>query len=468
MKRNIENLKIILTVIIMLSLFIQSCSKTDSWLDEKSNLGDVKPTTLVDFQAILDNATIMNFGYPGAGLTGGDNYYLIDQNYTSSAQYLRNSYIWAKDIFAGAASSDWTSAYKIIQCANIVLDGLQSIKKSSANALEYDRVKGSALFFRSYAYYTLSQTFCGPYTAASINDPGLVLRENSDVGVKSSRATIGETYLRMLEDISEAIDILSATSGYQTRPTRSAANGLMAKIQLSMDNYEEALKYSGDALAEFKYLLDFNNTNVVSTATTFRFPAYPGNPEILFYARQPGLTSTSASTTTLGYVDSTLYKSYENDDLRKTIFYQYTNKTKIQFRGNYSGTLNNFAGIATNEILLIHSECNARTGKYSDALDDLNLLLSKRYRAGKFVPLNISDPDLLLMKILEERRKELPFTGQLRWEDLRRLNKDQRFAKILVRIIAGTRYELLPKSKRYVFPIPDVELELSGISQNER
>ncbi len=72
------------------------------------------------------------------------------------------------------------------------------------------------------------------------------------------------------------------------------------------------------------------------------------------------------------------------------------------------------------------------------------------------------------MKILEERRKELPFTGQLRWEDLRRLNKDQRFAKILVRTIAGNEYQLLPNSKRYVFPIPDIEIELSGIPQNER
>jgi len=467
MKRSKEHSKITL-IIIALTFLFHSCSKTESWLDEKSNLSDVKPTTLVDFQAILDNATIMNFAYPGAGLTGGDNYYLIDQNYTASAQYLRNSYIWAKDIFAGTASSDWTSAYKIIQCANIVLDGLKSIDRESENVVEFDRVKGSALFFRSFAYYTLSQVFCAPYSSASINEPGLVLRETSDVGMKSSRATIGESYLRMVEDMKDAIEMLPATSNYQTRPARPAANALMAKIQLSMENYIEALKYSADALADFKFLVDFNDKKVVSTANTFRFPPYPGNPEISFYARQPGLTSTSASTTTLGYVDSTLYNSYDNDDLRKTVFYQFTNKSKIQFRGNYSGTLNNFAGIATNEVLLIHSECNARTGKYSAALDDLNLLLSYRYKTGKFIPLNISNPDELLSKILDERRKELPFTGQLRWEDLRRLNKDQRFAKKLVRTIAGTNYELLPNSRRYVFPIPDIEIELSGIRQNER
>lgn len=468
MKRSIKKSKITFIVIIALVFVFDSCSKTESWLDEKSNIGDVKPTTLLDFQAILDNATIMNFVYPGAGLTGSDNYYLIDQNYNSSAQYLRNSYLWAKDIFAGTTSSDWTSAYKIVQCANIVLDGLKDIKRSSTNSLDFDRVKGSALFFRSYAYYTLSQVFCAPYSNASVNEPGLVLRETSDVGVKSSRASVGESYLRMIEDMKEAIEMLPATSNYQTRPTRPAANALLAKIQLSMENYTEALKYSADALVGFKFLVDFNDMKIVSTTTTFRFPPYPGNPEISFYARQPGLTSTSASTTTLGYVDSTLYNSYDNDDLRKTVFYQFTNKSKIQFRGNYSGTLNNFAGIATNEVLLIHSECSARTGKYSAALDDLNLLLSYRFKKGKFIPLNISNPDELLIKILVERRKELPFTGQLRWEDLRRLNKDIRFAKTLVRTIAGKEYQLLPNSKRYVFPIPDIEIELSGIPQNER
>ncbi len=143
--------------------------------------------------------------------------------------------------------------------------------------------------------------------------------------------------------------MLPVSSIFQTRPTRPAANALMAKIQLSMDNYNEALKFSTDALAEFKLLVDFNNTNVVSTATTFPFPSYPRNPGnivlrqatrayIHFGFYQPHWAMWTAR----------FYKSYDNDDLRKTIFYQFTNNTKIQFRGNYSGTLNNFAGIATN------------------------------------------------------------------------------------------------------------------------
>jgi len=452
--------------IIVICFVFNSCKK--QWLDEKANLSDVRPSTLKDFQAILDDNSVMNNVYAGIGLSGADNYYLTDQNYNNASQYLRNSYTWEKDIFAGTNSTDWTNGYRLVQSTNIVLDGLAGIKREAANAADYDRVKGSALFYRSYAFYTLSQLFCAPYSQATVNEPGIVLRQTSDVNEKSVRATVGETYARMLSDVREATTLLPKTSAYQMRPTRPAANALLAKISLSMENYTDALKYSGDALADFNNILDFNNSSIVSPTTTYRFPAYPGNPEILFYARQPGYTTTSAATTTLGYVDSTLYRSYDANDLRKTIYYQNSGKGKIQFRGNYAGTLTNFAGIATNEILLIHAESSARTGDKATALQDLNSLLVHRYKTGTFVALNIDDPETLLSKILEERRKELPFTGQIRWEDLRRLNKDPRFAKTLVRNIAGTRYTLAPDSKRYVFPIPDNEILLSGIPQNER
>jgi hypothetical protein len=69
---------------------------------------------------------------------------------------------------------------------------------------------------------------------------------------------------------------------------------------------------------------------------------------------------------------------------------------------------------------------------------------------------------------LDERRKELPFTGLVRWEDLRRLGNDPRFAKAIVHIYKGNRYELIPGDNRFAFPLPDLEIQLSSIEQNAR
>jgi len=68
---------------------------------------------------------------------------------------------------------------------------------------------------------------------------------------------------------------------------------------------------------------------------------------------------------------------------------------------------------------------------------------------------------------LKERRKELLFRG-LRWTDLRRLNLDPRFAVTLARNVSGQIYSLPPEDPRYAWPIPDDEIQASGIPQNPR
>lgn len=78
-----------------------------------------------------------------------------------------------------------------------------------------------------------------------------------------------------------------------------------------------------------------------------------------------------------------------------------------------------------------------------------------------------NDATEVLRLVLNERRKELAFRG-IRWSDLRRLNKDERFAVTLSRTLNGQTYQLSPNDKRYVIPIDEQEIRLSGIEQNER
>jgi hypothetical protein len=101
-------------------------------------------------------------------------------------------------------------------------------------------------------------------------------------------------------------------------------------------------------------------------------------------------------------------------------------------------------------------------------MNDLNILLLNRWKAGSFEPFTASTIEEALDKILAERRKELPFNANLRWQDLRRLNKDPNRAITLKRELDGRTYILPPNDNRYVFPIPPDEIKLSGIEQNDR
>lgn len=287
---------------------------------------------------------------------------------------------------------------------------------------------------------------------------------SSNVSNRPGRGTVDKIYGQLTEDLSTAIDLLPISAGLPTRPSRTAGYALLAKVYLNMQQYAEAASIADKCLEINNKLLDYNTLDPSSGAP---MPAgiQNKNPEIIFY---------TTSLYGFYYLPSTeiateLVNGYEPNDLRRNVFLE-SNGTGYNFKGSYTGDLFSyglFAGIATDEIYLIRAEANIRSQKIPEALRDLNLLLFNRYKSGTFVPISGTNPEPVLRKILTERRKELVARG-IRWSDLRRLNQDSRFAVTLKRNIGGTEYTLAPNSLRYLFPIPDNEINSSGIAQNPR
>lgn len=460
----------ILGIILICALSFASCKKQNEWLDEKRQISDNVPKTLKDFQAILDNSAAMNVNYPTIGLLGADDYYLPSAMLPTISAIDRNSYLWNKDIFEGEVSSEYNSAYSIIAPANIVLEGVEVIDKASEKIVDYNNVKGQALFFRSIMFYELATVFCKPYdkiTAAT--DLGICIRAKSDIHHIEPRATVEKTYNQITKDLKTAASLLPVAPTYKTRPCKPAAFALLAKTYLQMGDYINAKDYADSTLVYSNAILDYNS-DVISISKPYRFPDFKvENPEILFYATGfPHVAVWPNVALNRSYVDTLLYLSYDDNDLRKLYLFAVDNTGKMKFRGAYTGNDLGFSGIGINEVYLIRAECNARLNNLTPALADLNKLLLNRYKKGTYSDFSTSSSDVALIKILEERRKELPFTGQIRWQDLRRLNKDLTFAKVLKRSFNGMQYELLPGDKRYVYPLPQNEIDLTGIQQNER
>jgi hypothetical protein len=102
----------------------------------------------------------------------------------------------------------------------------------------------------------------------------------------------------------------------------------------------------------------------------------------------------------------------------------------------------------------------------TEALNDLNAVLAKRWKAGTFSPLTTNDRQEALTWILEERRKELVFRD-LRWMDIKRLNKEGA-GIVLKRIISNTDFILPPNDLRYAMAIPEDIISITGMPQNPR
>lgn len=452
---------------LLLALLLSGCAKQDQFLDIKSNKADLRPTTLQDFRSILDNDAVMNTWLPSMGLLGTDQFYVTDMTWQAALNAQeRNAYIWAKDIYNGEPGFNWQSPYAAVGYANIVLEGLQTIPVNNTNKAEWDAIRGTALFFRAFAFYELAQIFAPPYQASSAaTDLGIPLKLTADVNVLVARASLEASYQQIQQDLEEAIALLPNSTLYSTRPSRLAARSLQARIWLTQGNYTKAKEAADAVLSVNSQLTDYNNLNA---SLTIPFPAYPNVVgEVIFYA-------VSTSFGLLSYnnlkVDTLLYRSYANNDLRKNIFYRDNGLNGIAFRGDYTGTIVSakFAGFATNELYLIRAEANARLGNTSAAMTDLNSLLVKRWKTGTYVPVTAVSAADALTKILTERRKEIPFACNLRWEDLRRLNLEPGYARTLNRVVNGQSYTLPPNDPRYVYPIPDNEIKFSNLIQNPR
>lgn len=447
----------------LMSLLIISSSCKKDWLDAKPNKNLVVPQTLQDLQAMLDNTLfVFNFGQPELGEIGSDDYYVLYPDWLGlSNDFERNGYIWAKDIYNGQPNFDWTIPYERIFYDNYVLETVENIPVDSTNFSNWNNVKGSALFTRGFNFYSLADLFAKPFDSTTADtDPGIPLRLHSDINAKSTRATVMQTYKQIIADLKASLLYLPALPAYKTRPSKTAAYAMLARTYLNMGNYSLALLYADSCISLQPALINYNTIDIT---LQFPFPDFPTfNDEVIYFA---ALNYYGVIGNSVAIVDSTIYRSYADNDLRKYLFID-TTDGHTRFKGGYDG-YTGFGGIATDEIYLVSAECNARLGNIKIAMDRLNTLLENRWMTGTFTPLTSSTADEALRLILNERRKELIFRG-LRWTDLRRLNKDPRFAVTLTRNLNGTIYTLPPNDNRYVYPIPDQEIQLSGIAQNPR
>ncbi|MCF3109618.1 RagB/SusD family nutrient uptake outer membrane protein [Niabella sp. CC-SYL272] len=441
------------------------CDKEKEFLAAKPNQALVLPSGLDDYDRILSYSTLFNnYADPVFGTASADEYYLPDAALNALPySFYRNIYTWASDIYEGETlfNGGWDKSYQQVFNCNVILEGLEKLEISNTDISKYNRIKGSALFFRSWAFYNLVQNFAMPYNQATASqEPGIPLRLTSDINNRPPRASIEKCYEQILADLNTALALLPDFSQYKTQPSSVVTLGFLARIYQAMGDHNKAFDFADKFLSKFSTLTDYNTlspSRTSSISTTFL------NEEVF----HTSIASTSLTARSAARIPKELYDSFREADLRKKLFFRILNN-EIFYKGSYDFYGYPFSGIATDEVLLIRAECYARSQDKDAALADLNRLLKKRWSsAAVYEPVTAASADQALGVILGERKKELLFRG-LRWTDLRRFNQEEQFKMTLRRIVNGKEYVLPPNDPRYALPIPLEEIQLSGIPQNKR
>lgn len=126
-------------------------------------------------------------------------------------------------------SGFWWLAYRIIYGANSNIEAID--ENASAEAAH---MKGENYFMRAIAHFNLVNLFAKPLSCGE-NNPGVVLRTSTDCSV-TTRATVGQVYAQVVEDLKEAARLMKGGTrrGDNGYVSYEAALGLLSRVYLYM------------------------------------------------------------------------------------------------------------------------------------------------------------------------------------------------------------------------------------------
>ena len=447
-------MKNLILKIISLASIVATIGCSD-FLDEKSDSKLATPETLVDNQALLDRSSNLLDNNSISGEISCDDIYITDSDYKGIGYEAdKRLYTWQPNLVSNPSGNDWESCYYRINICNTVLDNLKQYHVDHA-----DNVRGQALAIRASIYLEASQIWSLAYDKSTSNsNMGMPLRLNSDMNIPSVRSTLEQTYQQILKDLHEVITLLPDHQVSVVRASKVTALAYLARTYLYMGDYQNALLYANQVLKINNTLMDFNSLKALDS-----YPIKDMNIEVLL---STSLGFSPVISTNTAKIDKDLYASYNNNDLRKSIYFKLNSAGDVLFKGNYTGSSVKSSAIAIDEIYLIAAESYAELDNVTNAMKVLNDLLVKRWKQGTFTNVTASNKADALEIIAQERRKELLFRG-IRWSDLKRYNRDR--ANInLSRTIGGKTYVLPANDLRYAIAIPEDIIKMTGMSQNPR
>ncbi len=500
-------MKIIKYIMLLLSttLIISSCVE---FLDQKpSKTSSLVPTTVEQLEYVLNNYSNFYLETNRTVIYSSDDYGLLPELLDAKS----NAYGVVAIQFGGwdilnlpfdGRENFWQGEYRKIFSANMVLANLSKVSGSDEKK---DILSQEAHFIRAYSMWVLAQTYCLPYTEANKSELGLTLKTSTSFEEPFARATLEETYEMIDSDLQEALKINTPLDKVNNknrswRASKAAVNAFAARYYLNKNDYVKALSHAEVALGQHNEMVDYNvdmryssilsKVTVNGVAVEVKYPYTHDNQtdptdmmewKEFYYFRMISHESWwyVPSRELLALYDQTYDLRYKYHMVKNYSYDRGLTNPAYEYPGYiffYKDRIP--AGPTVAEMLLIKAECLARQNKVPEAMSAVNLLRAKRMlntAPSSAINLSATGKDDAISKILQERRREMPFSQ--RWYDLRRLNNNEDSnddIPVLTRQFYGYNsatidkstgiitYTLPKNSRRYAAPIPNTEIQSSN------
>lgn len=331
----------------------------------------------------------------------------------------QTEYNWANS--AGSSAGLFDNGYNLIARANNVINALEGFEETGISQDQLNQLEGEAKFLRALAYFDMVRMYAQPYSydPSSLGLPVVTVTEIAT----PARNTVAEVYTQIVADLTDAETMLAALSTGGLRgetdrvalATKEAAQALLAKVYLYMEDWTNAATYAGKLISNSKYSL-YTAANYATVWGT------DGASEVIFEVYGDQTETAWGGFDDIGYIyDPTGYGDvcasnqlmalYESGDVRADVFktdagypgYTWPNK----YPGKEELRVNNVVVLRLAEMYLIRAEAVLH-GAAGNALNDFNAVRTNRgLAAATTVSLN---------DVYNERRRELCFEGNQLWD----------------------------------------------------
>ena len=394
----------------------------------------------------------------------------------------------------------WQAAYEGINRANYMHQyKTTNLAGETVNFAGKDALYGEIYFLRAYYYFHLVKFFGD---VPLFVDKRLGLSESKTI----SKTPKVDIYKQIEIDLNNAINTLPAIQIDKGRITKYAAQALLGKVYLYQKKYDAAA-------AVLENIITSNAFNLVADFGSIFLKSGENGPESVFeiqysnsspyynwafvnrgqgnYSVQQcgirGLNGSALMPYAAGWSTNlptqNLAAAYTTGDKRKevtvldieayktanpsfNITYQIApykntglyNQKYLPRKGETSGQIelnyeNNFRTIRYADVLLMAAEANNKATVANDTKARTYLNLVRRRAFGDQLHDVSASGNTLYLAIIEERRLELAMEGE-RFFDLVRTGQ------------ATTKLQGFVAGKHEVFPIPQSEINISGLPQN--
>jgi len=360
-------------------------------------------------------------------------------------------------------SSFYSRAYVYINRWNTIISLVDESKgDSDMKAL----AKAEAKVLRAFDHFLLVNVYAKGYNpATAASDGGICLMDKYDLEAMPEKSTVAAAYSFIQQDIDEALPFLEERPADPYHPSLAFAWALKAKVHLFKREINEARQACERSLSYNNQIFDLVTYTTKQGGPNVLPIIAPNNPEVLSYMYIQGYNETNFGYTWL--ISPELRALYGTHDARFNMFFNTTSASFLDIGSGaayYSVPYTRFfyptVGLKTTEVYLMQAECLARQNDLAGAMAVVNKLREKRIISGNIL-LDVPATRKETMElIINERRKEM-FLGFNRFMDLKRLNTEPEYAKVVLRryplinkTVPQQTYTLLPDSRLYIIPFP--------------